>query len=117
MRGDYLLINRPAKASLIEPRLRQPFMPLSVLAVVILVMPVFVLSVMPLVGSFPAPIAVIGIEASDGQAQYGRADGQAEKTSFHGYSRVGLGGLPCTSRRNRQRFRNTRAGSGGTGAI
>ena len=96
MRGDYLLINRPAKASLSEPRLRQPFMPLSVLAVVILVMPVFVLSVMPLVGSFPAPFAVIGKKASNGQTEHGRTDGQVEKASFHGYSQVGLGGLPCT---------------------
>jgi hypothetical protein len=41
-------------------------MPLSVFAVVIPAMPVIALSVMPLVGSFPAPFAVIGIEASDG---------------------------------------------------
>src|ERR1035438_2873124 len=68
----------------------------SMFPVVIPAMPVFVLSFMPLVGSVPAPFAVIGIEASDGQTQYGRADGQVEKTSFHVYSRVGLGGLPCT---------------------
>lgn len=46
--------------------------------------------VMPLIGSLSAPFAVIGIEATDGQAEHGRADGQEKKTSFHIDSRLGL---------------------------
>ncbi len=76
-------------ASLSEPRLRQPLMPLSVFPVVVPVTPFVVTLVMPLIGSLPAPFAAIGKKATDGQAEYDRADAQEEKTSFHVGSRVG----------------------------
>lgn len=61
---------------------------LVVIPVMIPATPVFVASVMPLVGSLPPSSAAIGIQATDGQAEYDRGDGQEEKMSFHVYSRV-----------------------------